>query len=70
MSEQVKVRVLLLFGDQAEIVADVPDPAEPVRYPAAQVAAEAGVEVRALPGMRLWASVGKDDRLTGFRVAE
>lgn len=68
--ERVRVRVLLLFGDQAEIVTDTPDAVSPERYPAATVAAEAGVDVKSLPGMRLTASVGDDYRLSGFRVAE
>ncbi|WP_228915946.1 hypothetical protein [Streptomyces sp. DH20] len=68
---RVTVRVLLLLGDQAEIVADVPpaERAEPVRYPAADVAAAAGVPVADLPGRRLTAEVGDDDQLSGWRVA-
>jgi hypothetical protein len=65
MSERVKVRVLLLFGDQAEVVADVP-PAErgdPERYPAADIAAAVGVPVSDLPGQRLTAEVGEEHRL-------
>ncbi|MCC9154886.1 hypothetical protein LZP81_30900 [Streptomyces parvulus] len=71
MSDRVTVRVLLLFGDQAEVVADVP-PAEraaPVRYPAADIAAAAGLEVFELPGARLTAVVGPDDELSGWRPA-
>lgn len=39
MSERVKVQVLLLFGDLAEIVADVPpeERAEPQHYPAEEI---------------------------------
>jgi hypothetical protein len=71
MPERVNVRVLLLFGDQAEIVADVPpeERAEPQRYPAAEVAAAAGVPVGELAGQRLTAEVGDDDRLSGWRRA-
>ncbi|MGW7198476.1 hypothetical protein [Streptomyces chryseus] len=69
MSERVTVKVLLLVGDQAEIVADVADPADPVRYPAQVIAEEAGVSVRELAGMRLTAEVGPSDRLAGWRVA-
>ncbi|WEH40780.1 hypothetical protein [Streptomyces sp. AM 2-1-1] len=67
MSERVNVRVLLLFGDQAEVVADAPDADVPARYSAAEVAAAAGVAVSELPGMRLSAVVGADGHLTGWR---
>ncbi|WP_330349597.1 hypothetical protein [Streptomyces sp. NBC_00582] len=71
MSERVHVKVLLLFGDQAEIVADVPaeERAEPQRYPAADVAAAAGIPLDELAGARLTAEVGDDDRLSGWRRA-
>jgi hypothetical protein len=71
MSERVNVRVLLLFGDQAEVVADVPpeERAEPVRYPAAEIASEAGVPVKELPGKQLTAVVGPDDLLSGWALA-
>ncbi|WND33974.1 hypothetical protein RI578_06555 [Streptomyces sp. BB1-1-1] len=71
MSDRVTVRVLLLFGDQAEVVADVPpqERAAPERYPAAMIAEEAGLEVSELPGARLTATVGVDDRLSDWRRA-
>ncbi|MFE6408503.1 hypothetical protein ACFVOR_16390 [Streptomyces sp. NPDC057837] len=71
MSERVTVKVLLLFGDQAEVVADVPplERSEPARYPAAEIAAAVGVPVNDLPGTRLTAEVGDDDRLSGWRLA-
>ncbi|MEV5606997.1 hypothetical protein [Streptomyces sp. NPDC052225] len=71
MSERVNVKVLLLFGDQAEVVADVPagERAEPVRYPAAEIAAAVGLGVKELPGRTLSAEVGADDRLSGWRLA-
>ncbi|MGW4889604.1 hypothetical protein [Streptomyces murinus] len=45
-TERATVRVLL-FGDQSEIVADVPagERAEPERYPAAEIAAAVGLPV-------------------------
>lgn len=69
--ERVTVRVLLLFGDQAEIVADIPaeDRAEPERYPAAEIAATVGVPVSDLPGKRLTAEVSDDHRLSGWQLA-
>lgn len=71
MSEQVNVHVLLLVGNQAEIVADVPpeERAEPVRYPAAEIAEAVGLPAAELPGKRLTADVGPDDRLAGWRLA-
>lgn len=69
--ERVNVRVLLLFGDQAEIVADVlpEERAAPERYPAAEIAAAVGVPVNDLPGVQLSAEVGEDGRLSGWRRA-
>ncbi|MEU0199148.1 MULTISPECIES: hypothetical protein [unclassified Streptomyces] len=71
MSERVKVKVLVLFGDQAEIVADVPleERGEPVRYPAAEVAAAVGLTPDELPGRALTAVVEPDDRLSGWQLA-
>lgn len=70
-TDRVTVRVLLLFGDQAEVVADVPpeERAAPERYPAAEIAEEAGLPVGELAGARLTAVVGADDRLSGWRRA-
>ncbi|MFJ1581578.1 hypothetical protein [Streptomyces sp. NPDC088182] len=70
-SERVTVRVLLLIGDEAEIVADVPveERGEPVRYPAVEIGEAAGLPVRDLPGKLLTADVGDDDRLSGWRLA-
>lgn len=66
-----RVRVLLTVGDEAEIVADVPpaERSEPVRYPAAEIEAAVGVGRQELPGMVLEATVGDDDRLSGWRRA-
>ncbi|WP_405676889.1 hypothetical protein OG292_19805 [Streptomyces sp. NBC_01511] len=68
MSEQVNVRVLLLVGDQAEVVADAADAGEPARYPAAEIAEAVGVPAGDLPGVRLTADVGTGDRLVGWRL--
>ena len=69
--ERVAVRVLLLFGDQAEVVADVApeDRAEPQRYPAAEIAEAVGLPVAELLRVRLTAEVGEDYRLSGWRLA-
>ncbi|MEU1275312.1 hypothetical protein [Streptomyces sp. NPDC005799] len=71
MSERVNARVLLLFGDEAEVVADAApeDRAEPERYPAEEIAAAVGLEVKDLPGRRLSADVGGDGRLSGWQLA-
>jgi hypothetical protein len=70
-TDRIPVRVLLLIGDDAEIVADVPpeERDEPQRYPAAEIAEAAGIPVRELAGARLTATVGADDRLTDWRRA-
>ncbi|MGI5138074.1 MULTISPECIES: hypothetical protein [unclassified Streptomyces] len=70
-AERVRVLVLLLFGDQAEIVADVPpaEQAEPECYPATEIADAIGVRVHDLPGVRLTAEVGEDGRLSGWWFA-
>ncbi|MER8233488.1 hypothetical protein [Streptomyces sp. NPDC094049] len=69
MSERVKVRVLLLVGDEAEIVADVEDAAGPERYPVVEFLAAVGVPRAELPGTRLTAQVGAGDRLFDWRLA-
>ncbi|MEU2931106.1 hypothetical protein ABZ636_39905 [Streptomyces sp. NPDC007251] len=71
-TERVTVRVLLLFGDQAEIVAaDIPpeERAEPERYPGTEIAAAVGVPVSDLPGTRMTADVGDDGQLPGWQLA-
>ncbi|ARF66245.1 hypothetical protein B1H20_16915 [Streptomyces violaceoruber] len=67
MSERVNVKVLLLVGGEAEVVADAPDADAPARYPATVIAEEVGVPASELPGMRLSAVVGADDRLAGWQ---
>ncbi|CAM5682031.1 MULTISPECIES: hypothetical protein [Streptomyces] len=69
MSERVAVKVLLLVGDQAEVVADADDATEPVRYPAAEIATAIGLPTEQLPGTRLTAEVDQSDRLSGWQIA-
>jgi hypothetical protein len=69
MSEIVKVKVLLLVGDEAEVVADVPDPDAPVRYSAGEIAGAVGRPVGELPGTRLVAEADERGRLSGWRLA-
>ncbi|WP_034094005.1 hypothetical protein [Streptacidiphilus albus] len=66
--ETVRVRILLLVGDQAEVTADAEDSAEPERYDAAVIAEAVGVAAAQLPGMRLLADVGAGDRLVNWRL--
>ncbi|MFE5771428.1 hypothetical protein ACFQ7O_24045 [Streptomyces sp. NPDC056485] len=68
MSERLNVKVLLLVGDEAEIVADAPDAATPERYPAGVIAEAVGLAARDLPGRRLTAEVGAGHRLTGWAL--
>lgn len=69
MSERVKVKILLVVGDQAEVVADAADTSDPVRYPVAEIAEAVGLRRGQLPGKRLTAEVGPGDRLSGWRLA-
>ncbi|MET7477986.1 hypothetical protein ABZT17_26970 [Streptomyces sp. NPDC005648] len=70
-TDRVPVRVLLLIGDQAEIVADVPpeEREKPARYAADEIAAAVGLPADQLPGKRLTAHVDADDRLSGWQLA-
>ncbi|MFE7128941.1 PP2C family protein-serine/threonine phosphatase [Streptomyces sp. NPDC057617] len=67
MAERVNVKVLLLVGSEAEIVADAEDADAPERYPAQEIADAVGVPVKELPGVRLTAVVGAGDRLSGWQ---
>lgn len=69
MSERVTVKILLVVGDQAEVVADASDASDPVRYPVAEIAEAVGLQRGQLPGKRLTAKVGPGDRLSGWRLA-
>ncbi|TXL91600.1 hypothetical protein [Streptomyces sp. IB2014 016-6] len=68
MNERVNVKVLLLVGGEAEVVADAADAGEPARYPAVEIAEAVGVPVGELPGVRLTADVGAGDRLSAWRL--
>ncbi|MFF3755318.1 hypothetical protein ACFYYH_33575 [Streptomyces sp. NPDC002018] len=68
MGERANVRVLLLVGSEAEIVADASDADAPERYPAQEIADAVGVPVKELPGTRLTAAVGVGDRLSGWQL--
>ncbi|MGW9031599.1 hypothetical protein ACWGQ5_47840 [Streptomyces sp. NPDC055722] len=70
-SARVTAHLRLPFGDQAEIVADVPpvEQAKPERYRATEITEALGLQVHDLPGARLTAGVGEDGRLSGWRFA-
>jgi hypothetical protein len=67
----VNVQVLLVIGDQAEIVAAAPpeERAEPERYAAEEIASAVGLDAVQLPGKQLVAAVGGDGRLSGWQLA-
>lgn len=69
---EVEARCSITFGEDA--VLELPGEAEPVRWPAAEVAAGLGVPVREVPGKRLVVTVRESAEsgrvLSGFRRAE
>ncbi|MFE4874771.1 hypothetical protein [Streptomyces sp. NPDC056682] len=69
MSETVNIKILLLIGDEAEVVADAPDPDAPVRYPAGEIAEAVGIPARELPSTRLVAVTDERGQLSGWRLA-
>ncbi|GAA4668083.1 hypothetical protein GCM10023347_21640 [Streptomyces chumphonensis] len=57
MTERMPVRVLLLYGDQAELTTPHRSGSDPERIPANRIAADTGIPVTELPGERLTAVV-------------
>ncbi|HEV7934973.1 MAG TPA: hypothetical protein VGP70_22020 [Actinomadura sp.] len=66
---RISVRVLLNFGDQAELVTPVHPASNPLRMPAADIARDVGLPAYELPG-RHFTAVQDGDRLRDFRLAE
>ncbi|WP_282795166.1 hypothetical protein [Streptomyces sp. CC224B] len=66
MSERVNVKVLLLFGDQAELTTSDRDHTDPERVPVERLVAETGIPRERLAGAELVAIVGDDGELKGF----
>ena len=66
---RMPVRVLLMFGDQAELTTPHRDHTDPVRVPAADIAAALEVPAEQLPGRELVALVGDGGELLGFEPA-
>lgn len=57
MSERVSVRVLLLFGDQAEVTTPHRDHTDPERVPVERIVTDTGIPKEELPGKWLVAVV-------------
>ncbi|MEZ0072267.1 hypothetical protein [Planotetraspora sp. GP83] len=65
-----QARVLLTFGDQAELVTALYTADAPLRVPAARIAEQAGLPVNELPGRRFTvASLTRDDA-DGFTLLD
>lgn len=67
MSERLEARVLLLVGDEAEIV--TPHTADPERVPVDRLVRETGIVREALAGSKLVAVVADDGELVRFERA-
>ena len=68
---EVEARILLTHG--ADALLELPGEDEPVRWPAAEVAGDLGVDALDLPGMRVRVTVresaGEGRVLSGWRLA-
>ncbi|CUW29680.1 MULTISPECIES: hypothetical protein [Streptomyces] len=69
MSERLKARVLLLFGEQAEITTPYRDHTDPERVPIQRLIRETGIPREELAGAELVAVVGADGELERFERA-
>lgn len=67
---RVPVRVMLTFGDAAELITPEHDSRDPLRVPAAAIAQDAGLPVGELPGRRFTAARAGDGRLVDFRLVD
>lgn len=68
-SKRVEVRVMLLFGDQAELITPGHGAGDPLRMPAADIARDAGLPVGELPGRRFTA-IRAGDGYRDFRLVD
>lgn len=66
-SERVAVKVMLTVGDDALLVTPDHSPEEPLRMPAAPIAADAGIPMNELPG-REFTAVRTGDGFGDFRL--
>ncbi|MEV1079893.1 hypothetical protein AB0I98_16850 [Streptomyces sp. NPDC050211] len=69
MSERLSARVLLLFGDEAEITTEHRDHTDPERVPVARLVEETGIPREELAGAALVAVVSDDGELVRFERA-
>lgn len=66
MGERINAKVLLLFGDQAEVRTAHCGPEEPERVPVARLVADTGIPRARLVGAELVAVIGDDGELERF----
>lgn len=66
--ERVTVRVLLNFGDYAELITPDHDHNNPLRVSAADIARDAGLPANELPGRKFTARRGPDGFLSDFEL--
>ncbi|MFQ6325268.1 hypothetical protein ACLMAL_03900 [Nocardia sp. CWNU-33] len=66
-SDRVQVRVILVFGDRAQLDTPWHSARDPMWVPAALIAEQAGLPVNELPG-REFSAVGDRKSLTDFRL--
>lgn len=68
-TDRIQVRVMLTFGDTAELITPDHDAGDPLRVPAAEIAQDAGLPVGELPGRRFTAARAGDG-LADFRLVD
>lgn len=65
---RVRARVLLLFGDQAELVTQERDHTNPVRVPTARLVEDTGLDAGELPGRNVLVMLGPDGEPVRFEM--
>ncbi|MEV0170394.1 hypothetical protein AB0I00_04600 [Streptomyces sp. NPDC050803] len=66
MGERINAKVLLLYGDQAELTTEHRGPEDPERAPVARLVADTGIPRARLVGAELVAVIGDDGHLERF----
>lgn len=69
MSERIEARVMLLFGDQAELATAHTGHEEPERVPVERLVEETGIPREQLAGARVVAVVGDGGEVERFERA-